>query len=202
MNGKQLKETAMGGIVSNPIFVLVLGMCPTIAMSTNLSDAFTMGVATTFVLVCSNVLISLLRKIIPDKVRLPVYIVLIATFCTLVELFMNKFLPDLYAKTQTFIALIVVNCIILGRAEAFANKNDVLNSLIDGCSMGIGFILAMCLLGGIRQVLVDYCKIAVFGMAPGGFLVLGLLMALFNFVFYAVKKRAERKRPMTAIREA
>ena len=125
MDTKKLKETALGGILNNPVFVLVLGMCPTIGMSTNVTNALGLGLATAFVLLFSNIFVSLLRKVIPDKVRLPSYIIIIATFVTLVKMFLEKFLPALYASIGQFIPLIVVNCIILGRAEAFAGKNSV-----------------------------------------------------------------------------
>ena len=138
MDVKKLKETALGGILNNPVFVLVLGMCPTIGMSTNVTNALGLGLATAFVLIVSNVFVSLLRKIIPDKVRLPSYIIIIATFVTLVQLFLAKFLPALNASIGRFIPLIVVNCIILGRAEAFAGKNSVGYAALDGVSMGLG----------------------------------------------------------------
>lgn len=191
---KKYAKALTGGLFSNPVFVLVLGTCPTIAKSTNITDAFGLGVATAFVLIFSNLVISALRKVIPDKVRLPAYIIVIATFVTLVQLFLNSFLPALNESIGAFIPLIVVNCIILGRAEAFASKNDVLSSVIDGASMGIGFIAAITLMGACRQFLSDVLKIAIFKEAAGGFLVFGLLMALFNFVLnFVMKKRDERK---------
>lgn len=183
---KELKESALGGIINNPVFVLVLGTCPTIAKSDTISNAIGLGLATAFVLICSNIFISLLRKLIPDKVRLPAYIVIIATFVTVVQLFVAKFLPDLNKSIGTFIPLIVVNCIILGRAEAYASKNGVLLSAIDGVSMGLGFTLAITLMGAIRQGLVAL-GLSIFKTTAGGFIVFGVMMALFNFVFYAVK---------------
>lgn len=185
MNGK-FKDALLGGIVNNPVFVLVLGTCPTIAKSDTVSNAIGLGLATAFVLVCSNIFISLLRKIIPDKVRLPAYIVIIATFVTLVQLFMAKFMPDLNASIGTFIPLIVVNCIILGRAEAYASKNGVLLSAIDGVSMGLGFTLSITLMGAIRQGL-TMLGLTIFSTTAGGFIVFGLMMALFNCVFYIIK---------------
>ena len=176
---QNLKTVAFNGLVNNPVFVLVLGMCPTIAQSTTIANAVGLGLATAFVLVFSNVFISLLRKVIPDKVRLPAYIVIIATFVTLVQMFITSFLPALNESIGAFIPLIVVNCIILGRAEAFASKNDVLSSAVDGLSMGLGFVLSITLLGAVRQAL-TLAGLEIFSKTAGGFITLGLLMALFN----------------------
>lgn len=188
-----LKTAALNGLVNNPVFVLVLGMCPTIAQSTTITNAVGLGLATAFVLVFSNVFISLLRKVIPDKVRLPAYIVIIATFVTLVQMFITSFLPDLNASIGAFIPLIVVNCIILGRAESFASKNDVLSSAVDGLSMGLGFVASITLLGAVRQAL-TLAGFEIFSKTAGGFITLGLLMALFNAVMAAIKQmKAERR---------
>ena len=176
---QNLKTAAFNGLVNNPVFVLVLGMCPTIAQSTTIANAVGLGLATAFVLVFSNVFISLLRKVIPDKVRLPAYIVIIATFVTLVQMFITSFLPALNESIGAFIPLIVVNCIILGRAEAFASKNDVPSSAVDGRSMGLGFVLSITLLGAVRQAL-TLAGLEIFSKTAGGFITLGLLMALFN----------------------
>ena len=176
---QNLKTVAFNGLVNNPVFVLVLGMCPTIAQSTTIANAVGLGLATAFVLVFSNVFISLLRKVIPDKVRLPAYIVIIATFVTLVQMFITSFLPALNESIGAFIPLIVVNCIVLGRAEAFASKNDVLSSAVDGLSMGLGFVLSITLLGAVRQAL-TLAGLEIFSKTAGGFITLGLLMALFN----------------------
>lgn len=181
MDKKELKEAALGGLMNNPVFVLVLGTCPTIAKSDTVSNGLGLGLATMFVLICSNLFISLLRKVIPDKVRLPAYIVIIATFVTLVQLFVAKFLPELNSGIGAFIPLIVVNCIILGRAEAFASKNGPFLSVIDGISMGVGFTLALVLMGAIRQGLTAL-GLTIFKATAGGFLIFGLLMALFNFL--------------------
>ncbi len=188
MDIKKLKETALGGVLNNPVFVLVLGMCPTIGMSTNVTNALGLGLATAFVLVFSNVFISLLRKVIPDKVRLPSYIIIIATFVTIVQLFLAKFLPSLNSSIGRFIPLIVVNCIILGRAEAFASKNPVGYAALDGVSMGLGFTVALVILGAVRMLLIA-AGFAVFGTAAGGFITLGLLMALFNFLLNIFRNR-------------
>ncbi len=192
MDKKEIKEAFLGGILNNPVFVLVLGTCPTIAKSDTIFNALGLGLATAFVLICSNLFISLLRKLIPDKVRLPAYIVIIATFVTLVQLFVAKFLPDLNKSIGAFIPLIVVNCIILGRAEAYASKNNVVYSLIDGVSMGIGFTLALLLMGAIRQGLA-LLGLTIFQATAGGFIVFGLLMALFNFVMQIVKENQNKK---------
>ncbi len=181
MDTKKLKETALGGILNNPVFVLVLGMCPTIGMSTNVTNALGLGLATAFVLLFSNIFVSLLRKVIPDKVRLPSYIIIIATFVTLVKMFLEKFLPALYASIGQFIPLIVVNCIILGRAEAFAGKNSVGYAAVDGISMGLGFTASLVILGAIRMALIA-AGMSIFQTAAGGFITLGLLMALFNYI--------------------
>ena len=177
---KQIKQAALGGIIQNPVFVLVLGTCPTIAKSTNIANGLGLGLATAFVLICSNLFISVLRSAIPDKVRLPAFIVIIATFVTLVQMFIAKFLPDLNGSIGAFIPLIVVNCIILGRAEAFASKNNPLISVIDGISMGLGFTLSLVIMGAVREALV-MANLSLFGQAAGGFIVFGVLMALFNF---------------------
>ena len=192
MDVKKLRDTALGGILNNPVFVLVLGMCPTIGMSTNVTNALGLGLATAFVLVFSNIFISLLRNIIPDKVRLPSYIIIIATFVTLVKLFLAKFLPALDGSIGKFIPLIVVNCIILGRAEAFASKNGVGYAALDGVSMGLGFTLSLVALGGIRMLLIA-AGFALFRTAAGGFITLGLMMALFNFVLGAVENARRKK---------
>lgn len=190
-NRNEIKETALGGILNNPVFVLVLGTCPTIAKSDTISNGLGLGLATAFVLICSNIFISLLRKLIPDKVRLPAYIVIIATFVTIVQLFIAKFLPDLNASIGAFIPLIVVNCIILGRAEAFASKNGVALSALDGLSMGLGFTLSLVLLGAIRQGL-GAIGLTLFQATAGGFIVFGLMMALFNFVMGKAREHKSR----------
>ncbi len=191
MNKNQLKSAAIGGIISNPVFVLVLGTCPTIAKSDTISNGLGLGLATAFVLICSNLFISLLRKVIPDKVHLPAYIVIIATFVTVVQLFVAKFLPDLNASIGSFIPLIVVNCIILGRAEAFACKNPPLLSLIDGASMGLGFTAALVIMGAIRQGL-GAIGLTIFQQTAGGFIIFGILMATFNYAFALAGDRRRR----------
>lgn len=191
------RELVKGLWKENPIFRLVLGMCPTLAVTTSLENALGMGLAATFVLICSNLVVSLVRSIIPSKVRIPCYIVIIASFVTVVDLLMNAFAFSLYQSLGIFIPLIVVNCIILGRAEAFASKNSPLMSVADGLGMGIGFTLALALLGTVREIL-GAGTITVWGslkfsaggfdpmllmiLAPGGFITLGLLLALMNHI--------------------
>ncbi len=180
-----------GLIKENPTWVLILGMCPTLATTTSAINGLCMGLATTFVLMCSNSVISLLKSVIPDKVRIPAFIVIIASFVTIVQLVMQGFLPDLYASLGLFIPLIVVNCIVLGRAEAFASKNNLWFSFLDGVFMGLGFTWALTLLGMVRELLgtgsiFGHSLIGgadgmlLFILPPGGFLCLGLLMALIN----------------------
>ncbi len=179
-----------GFIKENPTFVLVLGMCPTLATTTSALNGLEMGLATMFVLILSNIVISLVAPIVPDKVHIPVYIVIIATFVTVLQLLMQAFVPDVYKTLGLFIPLIVVNCIVLGRAEAFANKNTVIDSALDGIGIGIGFTLSLTVIGIVREILgsgsVFGAKffpgdgILAFVMAPGAFLVLGYLMVLFN----------------------
>lgn len=179
-----------GILKENPVLVLVLGTCPTLATTNNLIGAFGMGIAALVVLLCSNVLISLLRKVIPDTVRIPCYIVIIAGFVTVVQMIVQAFFPELYEMLGVYLALITVNCIILGRAEMFASKNSVFASALDGIGMGLGFTLALCMMAFIREVFgnatfagiaipfLEPYKIAFLVKAPGGMLVYGLLIAL------------------------
>ncbi|MDO9580911.1 MAG: electron transport complex subunit E [Bacteroidales bacterium] len=186
----QLQNFNKGFIRENPVLVLVLGMCPTLATTSSSLNGLGMGIATTFVLVGSNVVISLLSNLIPDKVRIPTFIVIIASFVTIVDLLMQAYVPDLYEKLGIFIPLIVVNCIVLGRAEAFASKNSVFSSLIDGLGMGLGFTMALGILGAFREILgsgaifgykfISGDGILVFILAPGAFIALGYLIALIN----------------------
>lgn len=179
-----------GLLKENPTFVLVLGMCPTLATTTSAMNGLEMGLATMFVLILSNIVISLIAPIVPDKVHIPVYIVVIATFVTVLQLLMQAFTPDVYKTLGLFIPLIVVNCIILGRAEAFANKNGVWDSALDGIGLGLGFTLSLTVIGIVREILgsgavfgwkfISGDGILAFVMAPGAFLVLGYLMVLFN----------------------
>ena len=189
MKNKALSTVLNGILRENPVFALVLGMCPTLATTTSAINGMSMGLATTFVLVCSNVVISLLKNLIPDKVRIPAFIVVIATFVTMVQLLMQAYLPSIYDVLGLFIPLIVVNCIVLGRAEAFAAKNSVGLSALDGLGMGLGFTLALTLIGAVRELLGTGCVFGlnlysetygmlIFVLAPGAFIVLGYLMAL------------------------
>jgi len=188
-------STLLRGIIKeNPVLVLILGTCPTLATTTNIAGAFGMGIAALVVLVCSNVLISLLRKVIPDSVRIPCYIVIIAGFVTIVEMIVHAYFPALYEMLGVYLALITVNCIILGRAEMFASKNPVGKSALDGIGMGLGFTLALCLMAFIREVFgnatfagiaipfLEPYKIQFLVKAPGGMLVYGLLIALVSII--------------------
>ncbi len=200
---KRLSILLKGIIKENPVLVLVLGTCPTLATTTQASNALGMGLAATVVLLCSNVCISALRKVIPNKVRIPCYIVLIAGFVTIVQMIVKAYAPALDSALGIYLPLIVVNCIILGRAEMFANKNTVANSALDAIGMGIGFTLTLFVMSSIREILgsgtwygmpVPFLKdnsIAIFTMAPGGFAVFGCLIALVNKISKgrAIKKK-------------
>ena len=191
-----------GIIKENPTLVLVLGTCPTLAVTTSVQNALGMGAAATAVLLCSNIAISALRKVIPDKVRIPAYIVLIAGFVTIIEMLMHAFVPDLYESLGVFLSLIVVNCIILGRAEMYASKNKVVDSAIDALGMGVGFTLALFLMSSIREILgsgswfglaipwISDNPIMIFSVPAGGFFVFGCLIALVNKI---MKKHGSKK---------
>ncbi len=204
MRNKKLSIFLNGLILENPVLVLVLGTCPALAQTGSVIQALGMGIAATIVLICSNVVISLLRKVIPDTVRIPCYIVIIAGFVTVVQLLMHAYLPALYEMMGVYLALIVVNCIILGRAEMFARKNGVLDSALDGAGMGLGFLIALFAMATIREVfgagsfaglaipfLKDY-TVPILTQAPGGFLVFGILIAIINKI--GVKKGAEKRK--------
>ncbi|MBP0956667.1 MAG: electron transport complex subunit E, partial [Oscillospiraceae bacterium] len=193
-----LKEFTKGIIKENPTLVTLLGMCPTLAVTTMAENGLGMGIATTFVLVCSNAVVSLLKNVIPKAVRLPCFIVIIASFVTLIEFLMKGYVPALYDSLGLFLSLITVNCIILGRAEAFASKNKLIPSILDGLGMGIGFTLALFLMGSFREILgtgkwlgIDLHisdPMTIFIMPAGGFFVLGCIIAIVN-------KLANRKPP-------
>ena len=182
----------MNGIVKeNPTFVLLLGMCPTLGTTSSAINGMGMGLATMFVLICSNVVISLIKKLVPDMVRIPIFIVVIASFVTVLQMMMQAYVPALYATLGLFIPLIVVNCILLGRAEAFAAKNSPLASFFDGLGMGLGFTIALTVLGGIREflgtgklfdiaIMPEEYGMLVFVLAPGAFIALGYLIAIVN----------------------
>ncbi|HEX2922019.1 MAG TPA: electron transport complex subunit E [Bacteroidales bacterium] len=188
----QFKNLTKGFIRENPILVLVLGTCPTLATTSSSLNGMGMGIATTFVLIGSNVVISLLANLIPDKVRIPAFVVVIASFVTVVDLLMQAYVPDLYKTLGIFIPLIVVNCIVLGRAEAFACKNSVFSSLLDGAGMGLGFTMALGVLGAFREIIgsgsifghkiIPGDGILIFILAPGAFMALGYLIAIVNQV--------------------
>lgn len=197
------KSILVNGILfENPTLVQLLGMCPTLAVTTTLLNGLGMGLSATAVLIMSNILVSALRKIIPDKVRIAAYVVIIATFVTIVQMVLQAFVPSLYASLGIFIPLIVVNCIILARAEAFASKNTVVKSALDGLGMGLGFTLALCIISAVREILgqgtiwgmnVTVAPLepaSIIGMPPGGFIVLGIIIATINAI---VKKRGGNK---------
>ncbi len=203
-NNAKLSIMLKGFIKENPVLVLVLGTCPTLALTNSVISAFCMGIAATIVLVCSNVVISALRKIIPDVVRIPCYIVVIAAFVTAVQMLMQAYLPDLFQLMGVYLALIVVNCIILGRAEMFARKNPVGDSALDGLGMGIGFLIALVAMATIREVfgagsfagiplpILSTYNIPILVQAPGGFLVYGILIAIVNKI--GPKAGAEKRK--------
>lgn len=190
----KLKIILNGILKENPTFVLMLGMCPTLGTTTSALNGMSMGLATMFVLICSNCVVSLVKNLIPDKVHIPAYIIIIAAFVTILQMCMEAYLPDLYKSLGLFIPLIVVNCIVLGRAEAFAAKNNVLDSALDGIGIGLGFTLGLTILGMAREFLgtgrifdfeifpEEYGMI-LFILAPGAFITLGLLIALKNKIF-------------------
>ena len=206
--GERLKN---GLITENPIFVLMLGMCPTLAVTTSAVNGIGMGLSTTAVLVMSNLLISMLRKIIPDSVRMPAFIVVVASFVTIVDFLMEGFTPSLYSALGIYIPLIVVNCIILGRAESYASKNPVLPSIFDGLGLGLGFTVALIAIGLVREIIgsgqafgyqllpvadtaagtAGYVPVAIFVQAPGAFLVLAVLAAIQNKVKINLEKKGK-----------
>lgn len=186
----QWKNFSKGFFKENPVFVLFLGLCPTLGVTTSAFNGLGMGLATTFVLVMSNFVVSIIKNQIPDKVRIPSFIVIIASFVTIVELVMQAYLPSLFEQLGLFIPLIVVNCFVLGRSEAFASKNNVGSSLVDGFGMGLGFSMALTMLGGVREILgsgsifgfkfIEGDGMLVFVLAPGAFIALGYLIVLIN----------------------
>ena len=188
-----LKIISNGIVKENPTFVLMLGMCPTLATTTSAINGLSMGLATMFVLICSNIVVSLIKKLTPDKVRIPVFIVVIASFVTILQMVMQAFVPSIYASLGLFIPLIVVNCVILGRAESFACKNGPVESLMDGIGIGLGFTLGLTLLGLVRELLgagsvfgltlmPETCNMLLFVLPPGAFITLGFLVAIVNRV--------------------
>ena len=205
MSKKSKLSIITNGIIKeNPVLVLLIGTCPTLATSSSASNGLGMGLSTTAVLIAANIVISLLRKVIPDKVRIPCYIVVIAGFVTVVQFLLEAYVPALYKSLGLFIPLIVVNCIILGRAEAFANKNTVVDSALDGIGMGLGFTLTLTVMGTIRELLGAgtwfgmtvfgswFTPIGFFNLAPGGFFVFGVLIAVLNVITKgkALKKKS------------
>jgi Na+-translocating ferredoxin:NAD+ oxidoreductase subunit E len=191
---KQWKNFTKGFIKDNPVFILLLGLCPALGVTTSAFNGLGMGLATTFVLLGSNTVVSIIKNIIPNKVRIPSFIVVIASFVTIVQLTMEAYMPDLFDSLGLFIPLIVVNCLVMGRAEAFASKNNIGSSIVDALGMGLGFTLALTMLGGVREILGAYSifgiqlipgvtdGMLVFVLAPGAFIGMGYLIILFNFL--------------------
>jgi electron transport complex protein RnfE len=186
----QWENFSRGFFKENAVFVLILGLCPTLGVTTSAFNGLGMGLATTFVLLMSNIVVSIIKRYIPDKVRIPSYIVIIASFVTIVELIMQAYVPDLFTALGLFIPLIVVNCLVLGRAEAFASKNNLITAAIDGLGMGLGFTMALVMLGAVREILgsgslfglkfIQGDGMIVFVLAPGAFLALGYLIVIIN----------------------
>lgn len=201
--GSAVERLKNGIITENPTFVLTLGMCPTLAVTTSAINGLGMGLTTMAVLALSNMFISMLRKVIPDKVRIPAFIVIIASFVTVVELLLKAYIPFLYDALGLYIPLIVVNCIILGRAEAYASKNDVFSSLFDGIGMGLGFTVALTIIGGVRELIgagqlfgyavmpASYVPCSIFVLAPGAFFVLAVLTAIQNKIKITGEKKGK-----------
>ncbi len=209
--GSSYMKTFINGLLTeNPTFVLFLGMCPTLAVTTGVINAIGMGLSTTAVLICSNIVISLLRNFIPDKIRIAGYIVIIAGFVTIVQMLMNAYVPSLSSSLGIYIPLIVVNCIILGRAESFANKNSVGKSAIDGIGMGLGFTCSLTLIAAVREILGagTFAGVSLFGsgfqpvsimiLPPGAFLTLGCLLAVINIIAGRKKKAAQNAENLNA----
>lgn len=207
--GTMLEPLTEGIFKNNATFRLVLGTCPTLAVTTSAINGLSMGLATTFVLICSNAIISLLRNFIPRKVRIPAYILVIATFSTIVEMVMRAFLPTLYESLGLFLSLIVVNCILLARAESFASLNPVIPSVLDGCGIGLGFAMSLTLIGAVREFFGTGClfgyeftalieaglPMTIFVLPAGGFLVFGLMMVAYNAIYKAIEKKIAMKKP-------
>jgi len=199
---KAIQEFTKGIIKENPVFVMALGLCPTLAVSTSVQNAIGMGAAATFVLLCSNIIISLIKNFIPSKVRIPCFILVIASFVTIVDMVMEAYVPPLHKSLGIFIPLIVVNCIILGRAEAFASKNGVFKSMLDGLGMGVGFMLAIMIIALIREILgvgtildirilpASYKPMIAAILPPGAFITIGLLMGLLSILQNKKKSKA------------
>ena len=201
----EIKDRLVGGLFKeNPTFVLLLGMCPTLAVTTSAINGLGMGLTTMVVLTLSNAIISALRKVIPDRVRIPAFIVVIASFVTIIEFLMKGFLPSLNAALGIYIPLIVVNCIILGRAESYASKNGVINSIFDGIGMGLGFTMALTIIGAVRELLgagevfairvmpASYVPVRIFIMAPGAFFVLAALTAVMNKIRFSLEAKGKK----------
>ena len=203
MRDKRPGEFMKGLFVENPVFVIALGLCPTLAVTTSIENGIGMGIAASFVLLMSNILISMLRKVIPERIRIPAFIAIIASFVTITDLVMKGYFPPLSKRLGMFVPLIVVNCIILGRAEAFASKRGLWDSILDGLGMGVGFTMALLLIGAIREllgsgkllnrlVIPGFKPASIMILPPGGYLVLGLLLGLFSYMRLRREDREKR----------
>ena len=205
----KVKEIALDGLIrQNPTFKLVLGTCPTLALTTVAFNGIGMGLAVTFVLICSNVMISLLRNTIPDKIRIPAFVLIIASFVTVVSMLLEKFMPDLFQTMGVYLPLIVVNCIILARAESFASHNKIGYSALDGLFMGLGFTFALTLMGIVRELLgkgtffglpVWGFKIEFFASSPGAFLTFALFIMTFSIVYNSIERKNKHKRTLKSL---
>jgi len=194
MDRTKFKDTVLGGFTSNPVFVLVIGMCPVIAQSDTLAKAFALGVCTAVVLIVSNMVISSIRNLIPTGVRIPAYITIIATITTAMILFVQSYMYDMYDTIGPFLSLVAVNCIVMGRVEAFASKNNPLETFVDSTSISLGFVGGISLLGAVRQILTKM-GFEVFGTVAGGFMALGCLIVVYNFIYNIIKKHiADRQK--------
>ncbi|MCL1953441.1 MAG: electron transport complex subunit RsxE [Firmicutes bacterium] len=187
MENTKYKDALLGGLVNNPVFVLVIGMCPVIAQSNSFKNAFALGCATAIVLILANVIISIVRNFIPNDVRIPAYITIIATFTTIVILIVQSYMYDLYIAIGPFLSLVAVNCIVMARAETFSSKNNPLATFVDSFSMSIGFVVGISILGIVRELLVN-AGFAIFNNVAGGFIALAFLIVLYNFLFDYIKK--------------
>ena len=187
MENTKYKDALLGGLVNNPVFVLVIGMCPVIAQSNSFKNAFALGCATAIVLILADVIISIVRNFIPNDVRIPAYITIIATFTTIVILIVQSYMYDLYIAIGPFLSLVAVNCIVMARAETFSSKNNPLATFVDSFSMSIGFVVGISILGIVRELLVN-AGFAIFNNVAGGFIALAFLIVLYNFLFDYIKK--------------
>ncbi|MDR3021084.1 MAG: electron transport complex subunit RsxE [Clostridiales bacterium] len=198
MDKQKIKEALFGGLNNNPVFILVIGMCPVIAQSNTIIKAFSLGAATAIVLIISNVVVSFLRNFIPDKVRIPCYITIVATITVVIMLLMESYLNDLYQTLGSFLALVAVNCIIMARLETYASKNAPIYTVLDSVSMGLGFVFAITTLGVVRQLL-TMAKFDIFATTAGGFIVLGFMIAAFTSVSKLINDKLQKRKQVVVV---